>query len=178
VKKVLYILGEMTDEDIEWMLSAGRPRALPAGETLIRQGDPIDALYIVTEGLFDVTVDSGGGGKLAELGAGEVLGEISFVDARPPMATVQATAEGRVLGIPREALKRKLTDDVGFAARFYRAISMFLADRLRDTVSQMGYGAENRLDGGMEDELDLDRLETASRGGVNFERIVQRLREI
>ena len=177
MKKVLYILGEMTDDDIEWMLKAGRPRVLPSGEILIRQGDPIDALYIVTDGLFDVSMDSSGGARLAELGAGEVLGEISFVDARPPLATVKATAESRVLGIPREALKRKLTDDVGFAARFYRAISLFLADRLRDTVSHMGYGDEGHLDDGSEDELDLDRLEAASRGGVNFERIVQRLKE-
>lgn len=178
MKKVLYILGEMHDEDIEWMLDVGEARVVQPGQTLIRQGDPIDALYIVTDGLFDVTVGPGAGTKLAVIGAGEVLGEISFVDARPPAASVKAMEGSKLLCIPREALQRKLDDDVGFAARFYRAISLFLADRLRDTVRQMGYGKETRLDEPDDDELDLDRLDAASRGGVNFDRIVQRLQEV
>jgi CRP-like cAMP-binding protein len=164
----------MNDEDIEWMLDVASRRTLGAGELLIREGGPIDALYIVVNGSFDVFL-ARGGRQVAKLGAGEVLGEISLVDARPPSASVRAATESTVLALPRKLLQEHLESDQGFAARFYRALSLFLADRLKDTVAQMGYGAEGSLhDEGDEDELDLDRLESASRGGIHFDRLVQR----
>jgi CRP/FNR family transcriptional regulator, cyclic AMP receptor protein len=63
------------------------------------------------------------------------MGEMSFVDQAPPSATVQAMEPSFVLDIPRRRLNAKLAEDAGFAARFYRALSMFLAARLRATNS-------------------------------------------
>jgi CRP-like cAMP-binding protein len=175
MRKALYILGGMKDDDIEWMLRVASRRTLRAGEMLIHEGESIDALYIVMDGSFDVFLAGANGRHIAKLGAGEVLGEISLVDARPPSASVRAATESTVLALPRHLLQAHLESDQGFAARFYRALSLFLADRLKDTVAQMGYGAEDRLhDEGDEDELDLDRLESASRGGIHFDRLLQR----
>ena len=173
MKKALYILGELADEDVTWLISFGERVRVSADTILIRQGEPIDGLYLVLEGTFAVSVN--GGPPIAILGAGE----ISFVDSRPPTATVRASEEGLVLSVPRRALVEKLERDRGFAARFYRSLAVFLADRLRDTVTRLGYGPENRLDQEEPqgaDELDLERLESASRGGARFDQILQRLR--
>jgi len=62
--------------------------------------------------------------------------EMSFVDARPSAATVTAVAPSLLLSIPHEQLAIKLEGDEGFAARFYRAIAMFLSSRLRTAVVQ------------------------------------------
>ena len=129
MKKVLFILGQLNDTDVDWMTETGHKKAVPAGTALIRQGQPIDSLYIVLDGLLSVTDTRLGSRELAQLGAGEMVGEMSFVDAGPPGATVTALQDSVVLAIPRSQLWTKLEQDLGFAARFYRAIATFLSDR-------------------------------------------------
>lgn len=179
VKKVLYILGQLEDEHVGWLLEAGRKLPFQSGRVLIRQGEPIDAVYIVVEGRFAVTREGSDLGEVARVGAGEVLGEISYLDRHPPTATVTAVEDSVVLELPREALTRKIESDPGFSARFYHALAAFLADRLRSTLAQLGPPAagEGTGDPFAEDELDLDRLDHASKGGLRFERMLKRLRE-
>src|SRR5581483_8678239 len=93
MKKVLFLLGELRDIDIEWLIANGQRRAVRADEVLIRQGQPLDALFLVLDGTLEV---SGGGGMPFLLGCGEVVGEISFVDSRPPTATVKALEDAIV----------------------------------------------------------------------------------
>jgi CRP/FNR family cyclic AMP-dependent transcriptional regulator len=173
VKKVLYILGELDDNDAEWLTSAGTRRPLATGEVLIHQGREIDSLFFVTHGAFAVT-SRAARSELARVGAGEVLGEISFVDRRPPTATVTAAEPSEVLAVPRTVLSEKLQEDPAFAARFYRAVAVFLADRLRSTLQQLGREPADQSD----DELDLQSLEAVSKAGVRFERILQRLQRV
>ena len=130
----------------------------------------VDSLFFVTHGNFSVST-GGAGHTVATVGAGEVLGEISFVDRRPPTATVTALEDADVLAIPKTTLSDKLLEDPGFASRFYRAIAVFLAHRLRTTLLQLGEGGED-------DELDLQELDTVSKAGVRFERILRRLQEV
>ena len=63
-----------------------------------------------------------GGKEVATLRSGEVLGELSFLDSRPPSASVIATTEVTVLALSRQKLNAKLAADAPFAARFYRAL--------------------------------------------------------
>jgi CRP-like cAMP-binding protein len=172
MKNVLYILGELDDADAEWLIHAGRVIDVPDGQAIIREGEPIDSIYFVTGGSFRVTTRSSVD-DVAHIGVGEVLGEVSYVDRRPPTATVTAEQDGRVLAIPRAALTEKLTADPGFAARFYKAIATFLADRLRSTLRQLGASPADE-----DDDLDLEELHSLSQGGVRFERILRRLQEV
>ena len=51
MRKALYILGQLSDEDIDWMIRYGRREPVPSGTVLIRQGQPIqDLLRIITGG--------------------------------------------------------------------------------------------------------------------------------
>jgi len=90
MRKVLYILGELNDEDVEWMAAAGRRQLCAKPSVLIRQGEPAADLFFVLEGRARVRIE--GAGVVAELGSGEVVGEMSFVDSAPPSATVEADA--------------------------------------------------------------------------------------
>jgi CRP-like cAMP-binding protein len=173
MKKVLYILGEFDDSDAEWFVKAGRIVEVPDGRTIIREGEVLDSVYFVTAGTFVVTTGRAKT-EVARLGTGEVLGEISYVDHRPPTATVTALHDGKVLAVPRAVLTEKLVADPRFASRFYKAIATFLADRLRGTLRQLGG------DSGDTDlsELDLDELHSFSQAGVRFERIIRKLQEV
>jgi CRP-like cAMP-binding protein len=176
MRKVLYILGQLSDEDIEWMIGNGAPRQLRPGEAIISEGQPIEALYIVLDGLLAVSAAVTGAAEIARLGAGEIIGEISFVDTRPPAATVTALEPSTVFELDRARLYAKLEQDCWFAARFYRSVSVFLADRLRNTVGQLGYGSvpqrvpENEAQG----ELDTGVLDNVHLAGARFDRLLKR----
>src|SRR3954471_23429926 len=102
MRKVLYILSRLSDDDVEWMAATGKRTRHPAGATLIRQGEVIDSLMFVLDGKASVEIE--GVGQVASLGSGEVLGEMSLVDESPPSATVVVTEPAHVLHIARAAL--------------------------------------------------------------------------
>jgi CRP-like cAMP-binding protein len=172
VRKGLYFLGILNDADIDWLVAAGSRRDVGAGSTLISEGRQIDSIYLVIDGAFAVRTAALRGREVARLLSGEVVGEMSFVDHAPSSATVQALEPSLVLDIPRRRLNNKLAEDSGFAARFYRALSMFLADRLRNTVALLAGGAAT----GSGVEMDFDALDGVSVAGARFDWIQRRLR--
>jgi CRP-like cAMP-binding protein len=116
-------------------------------------------------------------GKLAELGVGEIVGEMSYVDDAPPSASVVAEGSCTVLELVYEDITRRMEHDPAFGMRIYRALSFFLADRLRGTVRRFGYGDGVGLDedGVLEDELDERLLDNMSRAGERFDRLLKTL---
>jgi len=173
MKNVLFIFGQLTDQDVQWLTDQGLRRDLQSGTTLIEAGEPIDHIYVVLEGQLAVTAR--GGGEIARLGAGEVVGEMSFVDASPPAADVTAIGPGRVLAVPRDRLDQHLAEDPEFAARFFRAVAMMLSDRLRKAHPPTSHAA--RLDGVLEqDEVDPNVMETLTRAGERFDRMLKQVR--
>jgi len=179
MRKVLFILSELADSDLEWMLRNGVKQTHRAGSVLIEEQRPLTVLYVLLDGRLSVRVGGAGGREVAQLQSGEVLGELSFLDSRPPSATVTAPEEVTVLSIPCTRLERKLREDNGFAARFYRALGIFLASRLRRTMQRFGYEGRDGLDEAVEheDELDPELLQNVALAGARFDWMIKRLRE-
>jgi CRP-like cAMP-binding protein len=169
MRKVLFIFGQLTDSDVDWLASQGRRVRLPKGSVLIREGVPVDALYIVLDGEL-VVVQEQTKRQIASLGAGEIVGEMSFIDARPPSATVRAATDVVVYMVEKQRLQQGLDDNIAFAARFYRAVATFLSDRVRKaTASQEGVDADAA------DELDDSVLDNVDRAGARFHDLSRRL---
>ena len=82
-----------------------------------------------------------------------------------------------VLELSHENLDGRMESDPGFGMRFYRALSFFLADRLRGTVRRFGYGQAVNLDTDevLEDELDDRLLDSVSLAGDRFDRMLKLL---
>jgi len=176
MRKALYLMGILDDSDVEWLASIGRRSTILKGHALICEGETVDSLFIVLDGGLEVTV---GGKSMATLLSGEILGEISFVDARPPSATVLASRNSTVLAIPREKLNFRLNSDPWLATRFFRALATFLAVRLRMTTARLGYGSaaqdiERQHDA---DEIDLDMMDSVSLAAMRFDKLLKRLGE-
>lgn len=174
MRKAMYLMGALEDSDIEWLGANGSLMRLNAGDTLVRAGQAVDSLFVVLDGRLGVRT---GSTAVATLLAGEVVGEISFVDARPPQASVVSLDTSRVLAIGRDVLQAKLGRDVRFAANFYRALATFLADRLRTTTARLGYGGPEQ-DRAAEDEEDLGEqlMETVSLGMQRFDNLLRQVR--
>lgn len=103
MQNILYILEELSDNDIDWMIACGHRKKIPPDMLLIQQGKQVDALYIVLDGIFSVSVATveGKDKQIARLSTGDVVGEMSFVDSRPPSATVKAISNSLVLSLKR-----------------------------------------------------------------------------
>jgi hypothetical protein len=87
---------------------------------------------------------------------------------------VRGVGRASVLEIKRAAIQRKLAEDVGFSARFHRALAVFLADRLRAATRRLGYGKQGDLnsDTMLEGELDSTVLDTVAQAGERFRRLL------
>ena len=173
MRKALYLLGILEDTDVQWLAAHGTRQFVPARTVLIEEGRDIDHLYVLLNGELSVIVKSAPGKEIARLYSGEIVGEISFIDARPPTASVTAARDCQVLAIPRDVLKKHFAADGGFAARFYQAIATFLADRLRMTVGRLGYGS---FDAAAEaDEIADDFLVKVDLAAVRFDSLLRQL---
>ena len=177
MRKIFYILGQLSDQDIEWIVRNGRKREVPAGTVIIQEGKEIDILYIVLSGVLEVT-GTYLSGPPVRLGSGEIVGEVSLLDSRPPIATVTAAEKSAVLAIPRLLLLEKLRGDTSFAAHFYRALAVLLAHRLRNTGRHLSVGTKQKLDDDApyDDELSPELLDEVHLAGRRFDEILQRLK--
>lgn len=177
MSKVLVILSELTDRDIDWLIANGTRTTISKGTILIQEGQPLDALYIVIDGTLSVSVAALADREISQIGCGEVLGEMSLVDERLPSASVTAIEDSTILSIPRYLLMEKLDQDVLFSLRFYRAITKFLSNRLRGTVNRLSdssSGSESSEDGSNQDENKvMDGSESAR---AKFDSMLQRLK--
>jgi len=176
MNRVVFILGVLEDEDVDWLIDAGQRRELQPGDVLIREGDPCDALFLILDGSLAVSV-AALAQPIALLARGEVVGEMSFVDSQPPSATVVALEPSIVLSISCQPLRHKLQQDIWFASRFYRALSILLSSRLRSTVKHL-QGEHWRPVAGL-NEVERDEMsEMLSMGGIRFDWMLKRLRDV
>src|SRR5437667_12750842 len=90
MRKALFFLGILNDNDLDWMIAQGKKTDVAAGSILIHQGQPVDSMFIVLNGRFAVSTAAAPGKDIARLMCGEVMGEMSFLDSRPPSASVRA----------------------------------------------------------------------------------------
>ena len=77
------------------------------GETLVRQGDLAEQVYVVSRGEVEVIrSEAGVESRVAVLGPGEFFGEIGVMRETPRTATVRASKPTEVLKLDSAAFKR------------------------------------------------------------------------
>ena len=131
MRALISLVSQLTDDDVQWILSAGTAQQLAADTELIAEGREIPAIYVVLEGLLGVFATDSGGRRLALVGPGEIVGEMSFLERRAPTESVKAIETTMVLVLPRPTLEAKLAGDVGFSSRFHIGLAKLLSQRLR-----------------------------------------------
>ena len=124
-------LGALNEQDTEWLVANSKQHQILSGSVLIRRKEPVEFLYLIVDGAFEISVSHPTDRHIATLYAGELVGEMSFVDLHPPSATVTAGVNSSVLAITKTALTGKIENDNGFGTRFFKGISILLAGRLR-----------------------------------------------
>jgi CRP/FNR family transcriptional regulator, cyclic AMP receptor protein len=101
------------------------PESLKKGTVMTRQGADGGLAFIIISGRAEVVRN---GKRLALLGPGDVVGELSLIDGKPRSATVTATKDLEVLELDRADLLKLLTK----APQVMRKLLEALAGRVRE----------------------------------------------
>lgn len=101
------------------------PAHMNAGAILTREGATGGIAFVLASGSAEVVR---GGKRLATLGPGDVVGELSLIDGEPRSATVKALTDLEVLELDNRDLNKLLKK----APSVVRKLLEALAGRLRD----------------------------------------------
>ena len=136
--EALSLLVDLEAHDVDRLLSIGQEREVHREDVLLTEGERPSEFFIVLEGLVEARLDALGGHSLGTLGAGELLGEIAWLEERPASATVRAVEDSVLLALPHAELADLLGADAPFSARFHRSLGRIVARRLRARSDELG----------------------------------------
>lgn len=144
-------LNQLSNSDIQWLKQNGHSQQIARGQISIDRSRSPNFFYLLIHGELAGSISQNQGGRLGQAFAaleddldleqeivrfspGDVLGKIPSVDLTAAVTTIRATENSTVLAVAYEALRVKIAEDIGFAARFYRAVAMLLLERFSRLV--------------------------------------------
>jgi CRP/FNR family cyclic AMP-dependent transcriptional regulator len=100
-------------ESLDLVARSLRPRRFRRGEIVFHQGDPGDALHLVTAGAFKTILIGVDGEEaiIATLRTGDFFGELALLDGAPRSATVTSLEASETWSLPRTTLRELLDRD-------------------------------------------------------------------
>jgi NTE family protein len=123
------------ETELEWL-------SLPGGQTLFREDEPGDALYVVLTGRLGVMVRGNDGRDIlvAHVAAGETVGEMALLDGGSRSATVIALRDSELLRLGKRSYERLVERH----PRSMLSLILPLVRRLRHTTHRCGSDAPIR----------------------------------
>jgi CRP-like cAMP-binding protein len=127
-------LAGLDQVDRSELVRDGRPMSLPAGATLLFEGDLSDRVVVVLAGTLRVFSTAATGREILVTiaGPGEILGEMSALDGQPHSASVNTVDPAEVVLVPAEEFRAVLRTN----ARIATAVALRLTRELRRVVRQ------------------------------------------
>lgn len=105
-------------------------KSIKEGECLITEGAQSSEMFWILNGKFRITKENQDGKNIiiGEANAGELIGEMSFLDGQTRSATVVALEDSEVLVIPH----KRFIDVIEGQPRWFRGLMITLSQRLRN----------------------------------------------
>jgi len=105
-----------------------RSEKYQAGEVIIHEGEENRDLYILSEGILEVSVgDESQKIVVSEIASPEILGEISFLNGTPRTATVSAKTDVEIFILSYEKAQKELSD----IPTWFRMILLAFTNRMK-----------------------------------------------
>ena len=135
-------LMQLSREEAFTVVSYMTPRKIAEGTTFIREGDETDTGYMMLLLEGEVTVENIVVSRrtpvtVTVLGPGSLIGEMGMVDGQARLASCTASSEVRCAILSRDALEKLSKDDPHTAAKLMFAVSLRVAERLRETTEKL-----------------------------------------
>jgi CRP-like cAMP-binding protein len=133
---------QLDHQEARTVIAYMRPHRIPEGTTFIREGntDQTDFMLLVLDG--EVTVETIVVSRttpitVTVLGPGSLIGEMGLLDGAPRSASCTAMSDLRCAILTRDALNQLLNDDPRTAAKLMMAISLRIAQRMRENQDKL-----------------------------------------
>lgn len=130
----------LTDNDWALLRSIAHRHKFKPREVLIAIHAPAKALFVVTEGT--VTIEVVRGQAIAKLSAGDICGEMAFVEHSAASASVIAETETQADVLDVAEVEKLFALYPHLQARFYRSLALLLSQRLRATTGRLAKAAK------------------------------------
>jgi CRP/FNR family transcriptional regulator, cyclic AMP receptor protein len=162
------LFSDLDHAELAEVARLAEPFSLPAGDLLFRQGDRAEQLYVLEAGRLEIVARLPGDREmlLSQVGAGDVLGELSLVAGGTRTASARAVETTHGLLISRDAFGRLRTSLRPTGAAVMRRLSRVVYARLRarcDSLAGVTFPAAEVDDPGGARALQPDDLVHMSR---------------
>jgi CRP-like cAMP-binding protein len=129
-------LGELRDEELQLLLPGVTVLKFGAGETVVREGDTGDSLYIIRSGEVEVAARANGAQEvlIRKLRRPAFFGEMALMTGEPRTATIRAHTDAELLELSREGFVELFKLHPETAARMGEIIALRMSER-RDTLA-------------------------------------------
>ncbi len=121
----LELFSGCSKKELQHIARASDEIEVPAGTVLMEQGEVGQDAYVILEG---EAVVRRGGRKIATVGPGDAIGELSLLDHGPRTAYVEATTDMKLLHLTSREFKGLLTETPALSLKLLSS----LASRVRD----------------------------------------------
>lgn len=187
---------ELDEAALARLMDVGIPLRLRKGETLFREGDVLDAIYVQLSGRIQCCAEDGSGKRFVFLFSkpGDVLGEVSYLDGGGSAWGCCADEECELLRFRRQDLMMVFDDKDGLPCAVSRQQILL---RLAGMVRTMSLVARNlalldvygririlfgevmvEIDGALQLEKPFTQQEIAERIGSSREMVARILKEL
>jgi twitching motility protein PilT len=126
----------LTDDQLRQALTRATLIQLQPGETLLREGEPLEAFHLVLDGELRVVMGTVSGKEAVEIarfGRGQMVGVASLLLDRPSQASFSAVAQSTLVCFGRDFFGEMVGQVPGFGLEVART----LAERLAGAVEQI-----------------------------------------
>ncbi len=115
----------LSPTELEQLRRVAREQTYATGKEIFKEGDPGDGLYLVKEGLVEISASASQTGRyiFAEAGPGDLLGEMAVIEDQPRSANAVARKKTVVYFIPRVDVLQLVDRSPGLALAVLREIS-------------------------------------------------------
>jgi CRP/FNR family transcriptional regulator len=129
------LFGGMDADSARSLVTSMIRREFSKGETIFREGEDGQAMYVVVKGKVKLarTARDGRENLLALMGVGDMFGELSVFDPGPRLSRAHAVEDTVVYELPKHILDSWLDDHLEMSRHMLRA----LAQRIRRTSNTM-----------------------------------------
>lgn len=150
-------LMQLSAQEALIIVSYMMPRKIPTGTTFITEGDTSDTGYMVLLLEGEVTVENIIVSRrtpvtVTVLGPGSLIGEMGLVDGQARLASCTASTDVSCAILSRAALEKLSEDSPHTAAKLMFAVSLRVAERLRETTEKLKLYSQ--LTQAMQQEID------------------------
>jgi len=128
------LFADISEGDLEQLYRMAETVSIPAGQLVLREGDPGDSLYVVLAGELEVTKRQGDQEVLLALyEPGQFFGEMALLEQARRSASVRTLEESRLLIISRAAFQTLLSCSPSAPLKILQTVT----SRLRSTESML-----------------------------------------